>query len=308
MLKEAAIFGYNVNMETWWIWMALAALLLAAEVARSKSFFLWISIGAAFSGILALLAVPVAGQVVVCVNVSGILILLERRFSERYMFKPPSSAPPPEARQVSAPAQDNENVFRKSGEVWEIRYAGECLIAKHSIGLVHIRNLIIHSGQWMHCSELKRISAENHESARYAVYGTMSADQLELENLRAGASLPPEKMVDRLSLEQIRKLRAILAERKASDAFSSPEERLDQLRTLDFIQKYLGSVTDKSGRPRTILDQEDADRKAVSVAIHRSRNNLGKHSELHIHFKSFIQAEANSFRYLPDRPIEWKTR
>jgi hypothetical protein len=76
---------------------------------------------------------------------------------------------------------------------------------------------------------------------------------------------------------------------------------------LESVEKYLKSVTDKKGRSRKVFDQEDMDRKAVSIAINRSRNNLRKHPELFIHLKSFIQAEGNSFRYLPDRPIYWKT-
>ena len=85
------------------------------------------------------------------------------------------------------------------------------------------------------------------------------------------------------------------------------EERIDQLKTLDFIERYLETATDKKGRSRKILDQEDTDRKAVSIAITRSRNSLSEHKDLLIHLKSFIQAEGNYFRYLPDRPISWKT-
>jgi membrane protein implicated in regulation of membrane protease activity len=301
----------NVRFETWWIWMALAAVFIAIEVFRIRSFFLWLSIGAAASGILALLSVPFSGQIVVFVNVSGILILLERRFSERYAFRQT-----PDLRIAEGPAvagiQSEEArhalyVFRKSGDAWEIKYAGVPFMAKHSIGLVHIRNLIIKSGDWIHCSELKRISAENPGNDKYKPYKRMREEQLGLENLRAGTGSSPEKLVDRLSLEQVRKLKDVLAERKESGDFESPEERIDVLNALDFIEKYLGSVTDKRGRPRTVFDQEDTDRKAVSIAINRSRNSLQKHSELYIHLKSFIQAEGNSFRYLPDRPIDWKT-
>ena len=87
----------------------------------------------------------------------------------------------------------------------------------------------------------------------------------------------------------------------------SPEEKIDQLNTLDFIEDYLKKVTDNKGRPRKLHDQTDTDRKAVSAAINRCRNNLKEHKELYTHFKSFIKAEGNAFRYLPDRPVDWKT-
>jgi membrane protein implicated in regulation of membrane protease activity len=284
------------------------------EVFRERSFFLWLSIGAASSGILALLNVPISGQIVVFINISGILVLLERRFSERYSFKKSMDLPSPNSIAMGAgtgitiiESEKDLNIFRKSGDYWEIKYAGMSHTAKHSIGLVHIRNLIINCGEWIHCSELKRISSGNLGDAKYSAYSGMSDARLELENLRAGNPLPPENIIDRLSFEQICKFRDMLMERKEADNFSSLEERMDQLNTLDFIEKYLNTATDKNGRPRTILSQEETDRKAVSIAINRCRANLQKHPELYIHLKSFIQAEGNSFRYLPDRPIDWKT-
>jgi len=282
--------------------MSLAAIMLAIEVFRTRSVFIWLSIGAASSGILALLRVPISGQVVVFINISGILVLLERRFSEKYAFKQPAqSAAALEAGAVGP------NVFRKSGDLWEIRYAGISYTARHSIGLTHIRNLLIRSGEWVHCSELKRIASENGPEVKTSHYGRMNELQLKMEGLRIDAKLPPEKLIDRLSLEKVAKLRDILVERRESDNFCSPEERIDQLNTLDFIEKYLGSVTNKSGRSRTVFNPEEADRKAVSIAITRSRNSLSKNPELCVHLKSFIQAEGNAFRYLPDRPIDWKT-
>jgi len=304
-----------MNIDSWWVWMILAAALLTVECIRAKSLFLWLSIGAAASGILALLSVPLAGQIFVFVDVAGILILLEKRFLERYQFKK-TDVPPPLFAGITpdCAAGDSEkkerkeesNIFRKTGDVWEIRYAGKSLIVKHSIGLTHIRNLIIHGGEWLRCSDLKRVAAGNLCGGRLNPYNGMDRETLEMENLRPDFSLPPENIVDRLSLAQIRKLRDFLAERKAADDFADPEERVDQMETLDFIEKYLAAATDKNGRPRAALDQQDTDRKAVSIAINRSRNNLVKLPELQIHFKSFIQAEGNSFRYLPDRPIEWK--
>jgi membrane protein implicated in regulation of membrane protease activity len=287
--------------------------MLVVELFRNHSLFLWLSIGAASSGILALLGIPISGQIVVFANISGILILLERRFSERYAFKQSGNAPIADAglqpvgpEKVASADAKELNIFRKSGDVWEIQYAGTSFIAKHSIGLVHMRSLIIKAGEWVHCSELKRISSERLGDAKHAPYSRMNDEQMELESLRIGAKLQPEKIIDRLSLDKIRKLREVLLERKESDDFDSPEERIDQLNTLEFIERYLRSATDKNGQPRKLFDQEETDRKAVSVAINRCRNNLCGHEALFIHLKSFIQAEGNSFRYLPDRPINWK--
>ena len=72
--------------------MALAGIFITGEIFRRGSFFLWLGFGAAASGILALLDIQTPGQIAVFINISGILILLERRFLERYTFKTPSKS------------------------------------------------------------------------------------------------------------------------------------------------------------------------------------------------------------------------
>ena len=281
--------------------MALAGLFITGEIFRKGSFFLWLGFGAAASGILALLDIQTPGQIAVFINISGILILLERRFLERYTFKEP-----PRTITSSDDAGDI-NVFRRAGAGWAIKYGGKSYSIKHSKGLLHIRNLIIKKGEWIPCSVLKRLSADDGSETRYEYYAAMTGEQLAGENLRVQEGIEPEAIVTRLSLEKIKNLRDALVERKAVDDFKSPEEKIDQLNTLDFIEDYLKKVTNHKGRPRKIHDQTDTDRKAVSAAINRCRNNLKEHKELYTHFKSFIQAEGNAFRYLPDRPVDWKT-
>ena len=281
--------------------MALAILFIMGEMFRQGSFFLWLGFGAAAAGILALLGIQTPGQIAVFINISGILILLERRFLERYTFKQPLES--------KSQNEDNTtlNIFRKVGPGWEIRYGGTYYTVRHSIGLLYIRNLIVKEGEWIHCTELKKLSANHTTEEKYVHYASMTRIQLEGENLSLKEGIPPEDIIAGLPLEKIKKIRDALTVRKATDDFPSPEEKIDQLNTLDFIEKYLNQVTNNKGRPRKILDQTDTDRKAVSAAINRCRDSLKEHKELYTHFKSFIRAEGNSFRYLPDRPIDWKT-
>ncbi len=281
--------------------MTLVGIFIIGELCQKGSFFIWLGFGAATSGILALLDIEIAGQIAVFINISGILILLERRFSERYIFKKPLS------RTTSRDAEADANVFRKVGAGWEIRYAGKSYSIKNSKGLVHIRNLISQKGEWIHCSVLKGLSADAMHNTNYDPYKTMTPQQLNTENLRIQDGFSSEDIIDRFSLADIKKMRAGLVERKAVDDFNSPEEKIDQLNTLEFIEQYLKKALDHKGRPRKLNNQTDTDRKAVSVAINRSRNNLRENKELYTHFKSFIKAEGNAFRYLPDRSIDWKT-
>ena len=282
--------------------MGLAALFLSGEIFHKGSYFLWLSLGAALSGIMSLLEIPAAGQAAVFINVSGILIVLERRFNERYTFKQPEKIIEPILYH-----EEENYIFRKTGSGWEIRYAGQSYIMKHCMGLIHIKNLIKHTGKWLRCTELKRLASENLVESRYQPYSKMTGERLDEENLRRSEDIHPEDIISHLSLNELRRLRDELEDRKNAENFESPEDRIDQLDLLKKIEKYLSSITDHRGHPRKLIDETETDRKAVSAAINRCLRSMSEHKELHTHFKSFIHAEHSSYQYLPDRFIEWQT-
>jgi membrane protein implicated in regulation of membrane protease activity len=78
-----------MNIEMWWIWMGLAAILLIGEIFTAGFFLLWFSIGAAGAGVLAMLGVGQSAQLAVFVLASGILFVFGRRFAERVTKKQP---------------------------------------------------------------------------------------------------------------------------------------------------------------------------------------------------------------------------
>ncbi len=292
-----------MEIQTWWIWAVLTALFIIGELIR-RSFFVWLGFASAVSCVLSLLNTPFTGQIAVFINLSGILILLERRFKERYRFKTPQEMA--ETIATSIREKGDPNIFRRTGPVWEVVFNGESFTIKHSIGLSHIRNLLIKQNQWISCTELKNISSGMNGSGK-DLYSSMSDEQLSIENLTHTGNFAPEDIIDRLSLENIRKMRDLLQEKKEIDDFKDPEERMQRINSLNFIDDYLRKNIDIHGRSRKISDRGETDRKAVSAAINRARNSLKEQRELCTHFSSFIQAKGNAFRYLPDRPISWIT-
>lgn len=293
-----------MEIQMWLFWGCLTLVFIAGEMVKKESVFLWPGFGSSISCILALLSVPAAGQIAVFINISAILILLDRRFRERYRFKT--------ARELSEGLaedrlkKENRYVFKKNGPVWEIVFEKNSCTLKHSVGLIHIRNLIINNEKWITCSDLKNISSGLPDN-KPDEYKNMSKEQLALENLYMAGNLPPEDIIDRISLDQIKKLRGLLHEKISAGGFDSPEEMMQGKSTLDFIEEYLKKNTNITGRSRKMPDRSETDRKAVSAAINRCRNNLKEHKELYAHLKSFIQARGDSFRYFPDRPIHWET-
>jgi membrane protein implicated in regulation of membrane protease activity len=298
------VFGVDpVEIQMWWIWAVLTAVFILGEFFH-KGFLLWLGFAAAVSCILSLLNTPAVGQIALFVNLSGILILLERRFKERYRFKTPEELS--EEREEPVTVISDNNIFRRTGPVWEVAFNGESFTVKHSIGLTHISNLLINHGQWITCTDLKNISSGNNGSGENP-YSGMSNEQLSIENLTRTHDFAPEDIIDRLSLENIKKMRALLLEKMETDNFNDPEERMQILNSIEFINDYLRKNTDVHGRSRKVSDRSEADRKAVSAAINRARNSVKEQKELYTHFKSFILAKGNAFRYLPDRPINWIT-
>jgi membrane protein implicated in regulation of membrane protease activity len=72
-----------MGVEMWWVWMAMATVLLIAEIFTAGFFLIWFSIGAAAAGVLDMLGVGRPAQLIVFILASGILFVFGRRFAER---------------------------------------------------------------------------------------------------------------------------------------------------------------------------------------------------------------------------------
>ncbi len=78
-----------MNLETWWIWMGLAAIFVIAEIFTAGFFILWFGVGAAVAGIFALLGIGVFWQWLVFLIVSTVLVFISRRFADKFSHKQP---------------------------------------------------------------------------------------------------------------------------------------------------------------------------------------------------------------------------
>ena len=78
-----------MNVDVWWLWFGLAALLLVGEVFTAGFFLFWFSIGAAAAGVMALLGVGEVFQVIVFIVVSGVLFATGRKFANRMTVEQP---------------------------------------------------------------------------------------------------------------------------------------------------------------------------------------------------------------------------
>ncbi|MCK4224569.1 MAG: NfeD family protein [candidate division Zixibacteria bacterium] len=78
-----------MDIKIWWIWMAIAAFFVIAEIFTMGFALLWFGIGAAVAGILALLGLGMGWQLASFIVISGILFAVSRKFAERFTKKQP---------------------------------------------------------------------------------------------------------------------------------------------------------------------------------------------------------------------------
>ncbi len=72
-----------------WVWVALAAILIVAEIFTVTFFLLPFGIGAAVAALLEFLGVGIAWQWIAFVSVSAVLLVLLRRYASHFTHEPP---------------------------------------------------------------------------------------------------------------------------------------------------------------------------------------------------------------------------
>ena len=78
-----------MHFQTWWIWMALAAIFIVAEIFTAGFFIFWFGIGAAVAGVLAIIGLGAGWQWGSFVVVTGVLLAVSKKFADRFTKKQP---------------------------------------------------------------------------------------------------------------------------------------------------------------------------------------------------------------------------
>ena len=79
------MFGITI----WLIWFILAAIFIVGEIFTAGFFILWFGVGAAAAGVIALIGFDPVWQWVVFVLVSGMLVVVSRKFASRVTKQQP---------------------------------------------------------------------------------------------------------------------------------------------------------------------------------------------------------------------------
>jgi hypothetical protein len=183
-------------------------------------------------------------------------------------------------------AHDTTNAeaeLRRDGEVWTVRYAGLTVHAKHALGLRDLASLLAHPGRRFQAIELM---------------AGADSDAIPISGF--------DPVLDDAARKQFRtRLAAIEASLHEREPDAEHVARLEEER--EAIVHALKAATGLGGRRRTLGDDAERARKAVSARIRDSIARLAAlHPELGKHLGASIETGATCV-YAPAEPLRWRT-
>ncbi len=207
---------------------------------------------------------------------------------------------------TSVPATGTEdNVFRREGEYWTIRYAGQEVHLRDAKGLQYIAYLLREPRRQFHVLDLVA-AIEKHVPDATTEHTKASSEQLAEQHLRRTRPDSAGPALDAQARDQYRRRLQELPEEieDAKDMGNWPEaDRLETER--DFLIQELTTGIGRGERDRPAADPVERARQAISASVKRSLNNIKRtHPALWQHLHNAINSGI-VFSYTPDTSIRW---
>ena len=207
----------------------------------------------------------------------------------------------PKRRDVVKPApQAEENIFRREGEYWTIRYRGNPIQLKDSKGLRYIHKLLSEPEKTFHVLGLARMDVDD-DGREEEVTPSIIDDRLSITRIIDGIDVVDERDLKKIQkcLEDLKSNHA-----KAVDA-GDGETAVDLTQKIESVEKYLAKATGLSGQPRKTADMTDKARKAVTKCIREALDRINEaHPVLWQHLKPAIK-RGRRCRYQPTKKTDW---
>jgi hypothetical protein len=219
---------------------------------------------------------------------------------------------------LSNPTQDtlnDQNIFRRDGDDWTVRYEGGSLMAfPSSVGMFYIGYLVNHPARKFTVSELRTVHQQQQSGPSDATYGKMANDDLEREGMSAQGADGAGPILDWHGLQKLReRLKELDQELEDAEAFHdhAAKERLkaDKIELVEEMQRAVGPSpkgglgTDK--KLRQIAAGSKKDRDSVRNAINRDLERIErKDLSLGRHLRNSLKLQDLIF-YQPEPPVVW---
>lgn len=191
---------------------------------------------------------------------------------------------------ASTTAEEPENVFRKEGKVWTLRFSGQTARLKDRVGLSYLKVLLGAPNQEIHVSEVVATAGQEGDDSRVPV-------------LAGGDEVLDKKTVSNLE-SALRDLEDLKAE-------ASADHDIERVQDLDGeisrIKSELHRASGLHGRPRILGSEIAKERKRVTAAIKRAIADIHEeHESLGQHLSAFVKT-GEYLSYRPDADISWLT-
>jgi hypothetical protein len=204
--------------------------------------------------------------------------------------------------------ETHQQMFRKEGDFWTIRYKGQPIHLKDSKGLQYLALLLQHPGREWRAIDILRHFVRPSADPMAQAYSRMPQGQLEEEHLTIADLGDAGPMMDAQAEHQykgrLRELKAELAEAERCNDI----ERASQARgEIDFITQHLKAASGLGGRERRMGSAAERARTSVTKAITAALKKISMANPALGHHlaKSISTGLMCSYTPDPDDPICW---
>lgn len=200
----------------------------------------------------------------------------------------------------------SDNIFKKDGNVWRLRFGGQQISVEHRVGMNYIWYLLKHPKEECALITLNEFGMPPRDKKQ----ASEILDTGDAEDGESFSSHTPEQARDAILDDQaLQEYKTKLQEIEEELAETQSEKRREELlHEKDALLDQVKQGTALGGRQRTMTDYTDSLRKKISNAIDRSIENIQKagHPTLATHLSAFIE-KGNPMVYRPDQTLIWET-
>jgi hypothetical protein len=211
-------------------------------------------------------------------------------------------------KELRSADETHQQIFRKEGEFWTIRYKGQTIHLKDSKGLQYLTLLLQHPGREWRAIDILRHFMQPSADPIAQEYSKMPQGQLEEEHLTLADLGDAGPMMDAGAEHQYKCRLRELQEELTEAERGNDIERASQARgEIDFITQHLKAASGLGGRERRIGSSAERARTSVTKAINTTLKKIGKASPALGHHlsKSISTGWICSYTPDPDDPICW---
>lgn len=203
------------------------------------------------------------------------------------------------------PGEGTRFVFKRSGELWLVRFGDEQGSFKPIDGLVYLAHLLGNPRRRVSAQDLKRLTADvgSQPSGR-----VLSADSQEILDDQVGVTHgTTQEAADAKTIRECNcRLSAIGDEREAARQVGDLEKLDDLEEEEKKIKDYLSGVQNIRGGSRPLADPQRSVFNSVNQAIDRAVKKFAAAkpplSSLHKHFSKSLDSGNGAFEYRPPEP------